>query len=136
MLTKGHSLTEALIALALSSLLLTGALSCQWFAQQRLQLSLQQLQAATLLSDLYHLLHRLPATQQWRQSCQQSCPLPPQLSQPLQQRIEELAMAQLPHLTLCLNEHELIVSWHSVSQATMSAGDCGASHFQQLRMRW
>lgn len=135
-MTKGHSLTEALIALALSSLLLTGALSCQWFAQQRLQLSIQQLQAATLLTELHHLLKGSAAVAQLRQQCQQSCLLPAAMYQALDNRLQQLTGQGLVQLRLCISNTDLTVSWLSQSKPTSAYTDCGAAGFQQLRLAW
>ncbi len=52
MFTKGFSLLETLLALALSSLLLLSALSCQWFARRSFQVSLEQMTAMHLLIDI------------------------------------------------------------------------------------
>ena len=54
MFTKGFSLLETLLALALSSLLLLSALSCQWFARRSFQISLEQMTAMHLLIDISH----------------------------------------------------------------------------------
>jgi len=52
--TKGFSLLETLLALALSSLLLLSALSCQWFARRSFQINLEQMTAMHLLIDISH----------------------------------------------------------------------------------
>lgn len=49
MVTKGHSLIEVLVALALASVVFGGAWKAQWIARQQLQLSFEQLQAITLI---------------------------------------------------------------------------------------
>ncbi len=54
MFTKGFSLLETLLALALSCLLLLSALSCQWFARRSFQISLEQMTAMHLLIDISH----------------------------------------------------------------------------------
>lgn len=54
MFTKGFSLLETLLALALSSLLLLSALSCQWFARRSFQINLEQMTAMHLLIDISH----------------------------------------------------------------------------------
>ncbi len=54
MFTKGFSLLETLLALALSCLLLLSALSCQWFARRSFQVSLEQMTAMHLLIDISH----------------------------------------------------------------------------------
>ncbi len=54
MFTKGFSLLETLLALALSCLLLLSALSCQWFARRSFQVSLEQMIAMHLLIDISH----------------------------------------------------------------------------------
>lgn len=54
MFTKGFSLLETLLALALSCVLLLSALSCQWFARRSFQVSLEQMTAMHLLIDISH----------------------------------------------------------------------------------
>jgi hypothetical protein len=52
--TKGYGLIEALLALLLTSLMLTAALNCQWFARRAMQVALEQMTATHLLIDISH----------------------------------------------------------------------------------
>ena len=52
MFTKGFGLVEALLALLLSSVILTAAMSCQWFARRSMQVALEQMSAVHLLIDI------------------------------------------------------------------------------------
>ncbi len=54
MFAKGFGLTEVLLALTLSAFIITAALSCQWFARQAMQLTLEQMAASHLLIDISH----------------------------------------------------------------------------------
>ena len=52
MYTKGFGLVEALLALLLSCVILTAAMSCQWFARRSMQVALEQMSAVHLLIDI------------------------------------------------------------------------------------
>jgi hypothetical protein len=50
--TKGFGLVEALLALLLSCVILTAAMSCQWFARRSMQVALEHMSAVHLLIDI------------------------------------------------------------------------------------
>ncbi len=120
MFAKGFGLTEVLLALMLSTFMLTAALSCQWFARQAMQLALEQMAASHLLIDISHSLPispTAPALQVSATSLQ--CPgcnaATLQQARLVQRLIQQPQVALLKDLNICHDTAamRLSLSWRS-----------------------
>ncbi len=136
MFTKGHSLVEVLVALALASVVFSSAWTAQWFARQQLQLAFEQLQAITLITELHQLLAGTVAIQQYAAACARLCPLPADWSRRLNPRLQFFQRAGLSSLQLCLSRQDIVVSWHSTVPAQTYLAGCDAALQQQVRLAW
>jgi len=136
MFTKGYTLTEVLIALALTSILFTGAWSAQWFARQQLLLATEQLHAIALLRELRQLIYVSPLVQQHAANCADSCQLPSPLFEHYSTRISFFQQAGLTDIRICVNSRGLIVSWQSAVKAAFISDDCGGAHRQRITLTW
>ena len=134
MFTKGFSLIEALLALLLSSLILTAALTCQWFARRALQVSLEQMTATHLLIDISHSTNfsMLPAAERIliAPPCA-TCPAETSLqSRAVQQLLQQPLAAVLVEPQLCIEASasgiRYVLSWQSnVPPSSSASQDCG-----------
>ncbi len=136
MVTKGHSLIEVLVALALASVVFGGAWKAQWIARQQLQLSFEQLQAITLISELHQLIATDAAIRQYAAACAAFCPLPAGWSSQLLTRLQFFRRAGLADLQLCLSRHDIVVSWQSSVAGLTLTPNCGGARHQQVRVPW
>lgn len=135
MFTKGFSLTETLLALLLSCLILISALSCQWFARRSMQVALEQLAASHLLIDISHRITTLPMSSGQRLSALlATCPTCSsknlQQLQSLEQLLQQGSSTLLAEPELCFEPAtagiRLILSWKSVvATAAGAAVSCG-----------
>lgn len=136
MFTQGHSLIEVLVALALATVVFSGAWTAQWFARQQLQLSFEQLQAITLVRELHQLLSEVPALRRYAADCVVVCPLPSELTRPLTSRLQFFQQSGLTHLQLCVSATDILVSWQSTVAAQVRQRTCGGGSRQQVGLAW
>lgn len=136
MFTKGHSLIEVLVALALASVVFGGAWKAQWIARQQLQLSFEQLQAITLVSELHQLFATDAAIRQYVAACAAFCSLPAGWSSQLLPRLQFFQRAGLTDLQLCLSRHDIVVSWQSSVAGLTPTASCSGAQRQQVRLPW
>lgn len=136
MFTKGYTLTEVLIALALTSMLFTGAWSAQWFVHRQQLLATEQLHAVALLRELHQLIAMAPSAQQYAAGCPDSCPLPDWFLVSYAARLRFFQQAGLTDLQICLNSQGMIVSWESTVQTEFSSTGCGDPRRQRVTVAW
>lgn len=135
MFTKGFGLIEALLALLLSSLMLTAALTCQWFARRAMQVALEQMTATHLLIDISHSTNFsvLPAAEPIliAPSCA-TCPPETSLqNRAVQQLLQQPLAAVLVEPQLCIDAGasgiRYVLSWRSnVPPSPSASQDCGS----------
>lgn len=122
MLTKGFGLIEALLALLLGSVILTAALTCQWFARRAMQVSIEQMTAVHLLIDISHSTDftAMPPGQPLMVSAQPcvSCNAATlHHASIVQQLFQQPLAAMLVHPQLCVDIAatgvQLVLSWQS-----------------------
>lgn len=138
MFTKGFSLTETLLALLLSCLILISALSCQWFARRSMQVALEQLAASHLLIDISQQINTLPMSSGQRLSALlAACPTCSsknlQQLQNLSQLIHQATSTVLAEPELCVASTtggmRLVLSWRSaVSNVAGVPVSCGSGN--------
>lgn len=136
MFTKGFGLIEALLALLLSSLILTAALTCQWFARRAMQVALEQMTATHLLIDISHSTNfsTLQVAQPIIidvQPCANCPPVTSQQSRAVQQLLQQPLAAILIEPQLCIDTGSTgiryVLSWQSHVPPSASASQvCGS----------